>query len=121
MGNDHPGSRGRTRAIALKAADARTLLQSLPIVLQHMTPAQIGQVQMVLDAALVNPAVQAEYAAMKNKAVYETAGGRSILNQRLYDQSDKLFQEQIVVGDSDRRIKLDPGKLLAPDALKPIT
>ena len=48
----------RKRAIALKAADARTLLQRhLPYVLTVLTPAQLAQVQKVLDAEVVNPEV----------------------------------------------------------------
>ena len=122
MGIDYPGSRGRKRAIALKVADARTLINSaLPVVAPLMTAAQLGQVQKVLDAAVVNPAVQREYAELRRKAVYETAGGRAILDQNLYHRSNKLFEEQIVVTEADKRIRLDHVRLLAPDALKPTT
>ena len=122
MGNDYPGSRGRKRAIALKVADAHTLINSaLPFVAQHMTPAQLGQVQKVLDAAVVNPAVQKEYAELRRKAVYETAGGRAILDQNLYHQSNKVFEEQIAITEADKRIRLDHAVLLTADALKPKT
>ena len=48
----------RKRAIALKAADAKTLLQrQLPYVLSVLTPAQLAQVQRVLDAEVVNPEI----------------------------------------------------------------
>jgi hypothetical protein len=122
MGNDYPGSHGRKRAIALKAADARALIQSsLPFVLPFLTSAQIGQVQKVLDAAVVNPEAQKEYADLRRKSVYETPNGRAILDQRLYDRSKKVFEEQIAVDESDKRVRLDFAKLLAPDALIPRT
>ena len=103
-------------------ADARTLITSaLPLVAQHITSAQFGQMQKVLDAAVVNPVVQKEYAELRRKAVYETAGGRAILDQSLYQKSNKVFEEQIVVTHADKRIRLDFAKLLTPEALKPTT
>lgn len=56
------GSHGRKRALALAAPDARTLLVDarLLFVVGSMTAAQMDQVQKVLDAAVVNPAVQKE-------------------------------------------------------------
>ena len=64
----------RKRAIALKAADAKTLLQrQLPYVLSVLTPAQLPQVQRVLDAEVVNPEIAKEANEVYRKS-RETAG-----------------------------------------------
>jgi hypothetical protein len=58
MSNGYPGPHGRERAIELNAPEARTLLKAdLPFAVISMTPAQLGQVQKVHDAAVVNPSV----------------------------------------------------------------
>lgn len=129
MGND-----SRKRAIALKAADARDLIgKSLPMVLKYMTQAQIAQVQRVLDAAVVNPAVQQEYRdAMRRSIVSEGRdggnyegvyqNGRLVLRDvGLARRAERINQQQIRVTPVDRRVELDFKKLLDADAFKPTT
>jgi hypothetical protein len=123
----YPGPRGRQRAIQLRAAEANALLQSrLPYVLRLLTPAQIGQVQKVLDAAVVNPAVQKDYAAASRKnADAERARGvfsdGAVYRTPDSPQMRKLAGELIDVAPSDKHIRLEHPKLLAYDALKPLT
>ena len=75
MSNGYPGPHGRKRAFALGAADARVLLinSGLPFAVSNMTPAQLDQVQTVLDAAVVNPSVRKEYEDLMRKSVVNSA------------------------------------------------
>lgn len=127
MGSPYPGPHGRQRAIALHATDAKTLLQSrLPYVLRMLTPGQIGQVQKVLDAAVVNPAVQTDYAAASRKNA-DAARGRGVYSDgAVYRTPDspqmrKLAGDLIDVAPADKHIQLEHPKLLTYDALKPLT
>lgn len=128
MGND------RKRAIALKAVDARELIgKSLPMVLKYMTQAQVAEVQRVLDAAVVNPAVQQEYKdAMRRSYVSEGRdggnyegvyqNGRLVLRDvKLARRAERIIQQQIPVTAADRRVRIDFGKLLDGDAFKSTT
>jgi len=128
MGNN------RKRAIALKAADARELIgKALPMALKYMTQAQVAQVQMVLDAAVVNPAIQQEYRdAMRRSIVSEGRDGGHyegvyyngqlvIRDVRLARRAERIAEQQIAISDWDKRVKLDLDKLLDADAFKPIT
>ncbi len=124
----------RKRAVALKALDARDLLKErLPEVLKVMSQAQVSQVQKVLDAAVVNPAVQQEYKdAIKRsivangrsgghyEGVYEN--GRLVLRDvRQARRADRIFEQQIPVSAWDKRIRLNFWDLLTPDAFVPRT
>lgn len=124
----------RKRAIALKAADARELIgNTLPMVLKNMTQAQVAQVQKVLDAAVVNPAVQQEYRdALRRSIVTEGRDGghyegvyqdgRLVLRDvRLARRAERIIEQQIPVSAMDRRLRLDLDKLLDGDAFKPTT
>jgi hypothetical protein len=127
VSSPYPGPHGRQRAVQLRATDAKTLLQSkLPYVLRLLTPAQIGQVQKVLDAAVVNPAVQKDYADASRKNA-DAARARGIFTDgavyRIPDspQMGKLRGELIDVTPADKHIRLEHPKLLTYDALKPLT
>ncbi len=128
MGND------RKRAIALKAADARELIgNALPMVLKNMTQTQIAQVQKVLDAAVVNPAVQQEYRDALRRSIvtegrdgghYEAVyqNGRLVFQDvRLARRAERIFEQQIPISASDKRVRLDVWSLLTADALSPRT
>lgn len=122
MGSNYPGPRGRKRAIALKAADAATLIHSvLPWIVQYLSADQLGQVQKVLDAAVVNPQVQKEYQELMRKSVIAESGGLANRDQGIVAQANRVFEEQIVVGESDKHVRLDYNRLLTPDALRPVT
>ncbi len=126
--------RDRKRAIALKAADARELIgKSLPMVLKYMTQAQVAQVQRVLDASVVNPAVQQEYKdAMRRSIVSEGrdggnyegvyVNGQMVLRDvNLRRRAERIGQHMIPVTAADRRVRIDFTKLLDGDAFKPTT
>lgn len=126
--------RDRKRAIALKAADAHEMLKtSVPFVFNHMSQAQIAQVQKVLDAAVVNPAVQQEYQQAIRGSIVEYGrpggnyegvyyNGRMVLRDvHKVRRAERVLDQQIAVSPVDKRIRLDAGKLLAADALKPRT
>jgi hypothetical protein len=127
MGNGPTATYDRRRAIELKAAGARELINSaLPAVLQIMTPAQLTQVQKVLDAAVVNPVINQEIQDLMKKydptpigthgQVYEDEEDKEI-KRRAYKRAER----KIPVTEADKRVRLDFTKLLAPDALKPTT
>lgn len=123
---DYPGSHGRKRAIALHAADAGELVKAkLPFVFQAMTPAQIGQVQKVLDAAVVDPVVDREYDdAMRKSITAQIGTGRDVQTNRdprLVNRAQKIRDERIDVVESDKHIKLDFVKLVTANALQPTT
>lgn len=123
----YPGTRGRLRAVQYGAADAKTLLQSkLPFVLRLLTAEQVGQVQKVVDAAVVNPVVQQEYAeaARKNGDAQRARGYYSdgaVSRAPDSPQMRKLADELIDATAADKHIRLEPPKLLSYDALKPLT
>ncbi len=124
----------RKRAIALKAADARELIgKSLPMVLKYMTQAQVAQVQRVLDAAVVNPAVQKEYREAMDRS-YVSEGrdgghyegvyrnGRLVLRDvRLARRASRIIDQQIPISPEDKRVRIDYKNLLDGDAFKPAT
>ena len=73
----------RKRAIALKAADARALLQKhLPYVLHVLTPAQLAQVQRVLDAEVVNPEVAKQANEVYRKSVTAQSGNLVLRDEK---------------------------------------
>ncbi|MGD9563528.1 MAG: hypothetical protein AB7F88_16035 [Pyrinomonadaceae bacterium] len=128
MGHD------RKRAIALKAADARELIgKELPVVLKHMSRAQVEHVQKVLDAAVVNPVVQQEYKDALRRSIvtggrdggsYESVyqNGRMVLRDvRLRRRADRIFEQQIPISEKDKQVRLNFWDLLTADALTPRT
>jgi hypothetical protein len=127
MGTVYPGRHGRQHAIQLGATDAKALLKSkLPFLLPILTPAEIGQVQKVLDAAVVNPALQKDYAdASRKNAAAERARGvfsdGAVYRTPDSSQMRKISAELIDVTKDDKHIRLQHPKLLAHDALKALS
>lgn len=114
--------RRRTRATQLKGADARALLKAnMPFALAIMTDSQIGQMQRVLDATVVNPEVEKEADALRKKAVVRDFGYRQDRDPKIVRQEEKVRKDYTKVGKADQRILLDHSKLLARDALTPRT
>jgi hypothetical protein len=112
----------RQRAIALKAADARTLLQKhLPYVLHVLTPAQLAQVQRVLDAEVVNPEVAKQANAVYRKSVTAQSGNLVVRDEKTVQRAYRIMATQIKASESDQHIRLDYKRLLTVDALKPVT
>jgi hypothetical protein len=65
-----PASAVRKLAASLNAKDAATLLRStLPYVLDALTPADLARIQKVLDARVVEPALQGQYAAATRREI----------------------------------------------------
>jgi hypothetical protein len=112
----------RKRAIALKAADARTLLQKhLPYVLHVLTPAQLAQVQRVLDAEVVNPEVAKQANEVYRKSVTAHSGNLVVRDPKTVDRAYRIMATQIKASESDQHIRLDYKRLLTVDALNPVT
>lgn len=107
----------------LKAADARLLLNStLPFVLRRMNPAQIAQVQRVLDAAVINPAVKKEADDIYRKSVKAQSGQIVIRDPDIVRRSDRIIEKGMIhITESDKRVRLNLDSLLEPFALKPVT
>jgi len=122
MGNAYPGPQGRQRAIDLKAADARLVLVStLPYVLAIVTADELGQVQKVLDAAVVNPVVQKEYDDLMRKSVIAQSGGLANRDPDMVKRAKKVLDGLIQVSEQDKHLRLDYAKLLMPGALQTTT
>jgi hypothetical protein len=112
----------RQRAIALKAADARTLLQKhLPYVLHVLTPAQLAQVQRVLDAEVVNPEVAKQANEVYRKSVTAQSGNLVLRDERTVNRAYRIMATQIKASESDHQIRLDYRRLLTADALTAVT
>lgn len=98
-----------------------------------MTQTQVAQVQRVLDAAVVNPAVQQEYREAINRSIVEYGrpggnyegvyhNGRLVLRDiNQARRAERIGAQQIPVSSHDRRVKIDHEKLLDADAFKPVT
>ncbi len=121
----YPGPHGRKLAAQLNAVDAKKLLQAtLPYLLNVLTLEQIGQVQKVLDAAVVNPYVQKQYreAARKGGGVagvprnYYSDGAMSRPAES--PEMRKISHELIDFSEADKHIRLPYEKLLGHDALR---
>jgi hypothetical protein len=112
----------RQRAIALKAADARTLLQRhLPYVLHVLTPAQLAQVQRVLDAEVVNPEIAKQANEVYRKSVTAQSGNLVVRDPKTVNRAYRIMAAQIKASESDQHIRLDYKRLLTVDALNPVT
>lgn len=112
----------RTRAIALKAADARALLQKqLPYVLHVLTPAQLAQVQRVLDAEVVNPEIAKQANEVYRKSVTAQSGNLVVRDEKMVNRAYRIMANQIKASESDHHIRLDYSRLLTVDALTPVT
>jgi hypothetical protein len=117
---------GRRRAGALKSADAGPLIRAkFPFVYQQMTPAQLDQVQRLLDAAVVNPVVQKEAADIEwvasRDTMYTSTGAVTYRDPTAASRIQKAKNELIPIKEADHYVRLDFENLLAPDALKPKT
>lgn len=123
MPNDYypPNSAARRKAKSLYALDARFLLIPLPHVLSRMTERQIQHVQKVLDAAVVNPVVKKEAADLYRRSVPHRAGSVYTVDEKTESRGDRAMEGMIWVKEDDKHIRLDFEKLLAKDALEPIT
>ena len=92
----------RQRAVALKAADARDLIKSsLPFALQQMSAAQIDRVQRVLDAFVVNPAVQKEAADLDRKSIKLQVGELVSRDEAIVRRADKVRADYIPVREAE--------------------
>lgn len=112
----------RKRAIGLKAADARQLLQKhLPYVLKVITPDQLAQVQKVLDAEVVNPEIAREANEVYKRSVQARSGNLVMRDQKMVDRAYRIMNKQLQVREADQHIRLNYKQLLTPDALMPKT
>ncbi len=112
----------RQKAIAMNAADAKLLLNSsLPFVFKQMTPAQVAQVQKVLDAAVVNPEIKRRADEMYRKSVRAQAGDLVMRDEKIVDQAYRLANSAVHITENDYRIRLDHKTIVTPDAFLPRT
>ena len=122
MGKRTPGPLGRQQAKALNAADARTILRAaLPFVLKNMSEKQLDHMQRVLDAAVVNPAVEKEANDIYRRSVRAQSGSLVMRDEKMVRRAYRVMERSIHVTEADKRIRLDFEVLLANDALKPRT
>jgi hypothetical protein len=105
----------------LGAADAQSLVRAaLPLVFEHLTSAQLRQMQKVLDAAVVDPVVKAEADALYTQSV-TYSGSLTFHDAALVRRSDRAMEHYIYVTEADKRIRLDFNELIDANALKPVT
>lgn len=102
----------RSRAAALGAPEASAVIaDQLPALLPHVGPAQLDRLQTVIDAAAVNPAVEAEVAALESKA-WIRYGSLAVRDERIGHRADRARERLVPVGEGDRRIRLDYRRLV---------
>ncbi len=112
----------RKRAIGLRAADARELLgRHLPYLLKVITPAQLAQIQKVLDAEVVNPEIAKEANEVYRRSVQAQSGNLVMRDQKMVDRAYRIMNKQLQVREADQHIRLNYKHLLTPDALMPKT
>ena len=123
MPNDYSmHSAARRKAKSLNAQDAEVLItSSLSMVRPYLTQKQINQVQKVLDAPVVNPAVKKEMEDLNRRSVTHQAGGLQMRDPRMERRVDQAAEGMIWVKEEDKHIRLDFEKLLAKNALEPVT
>jgi hypothetical protein len=113
------GKTNRQRAKELQAEDAKELIKaSLPEVFKIMSPAQIDQAQKVLDAVVVNPALEKEANDLYRKSVIAKSGNYANRDPKLVQQADDIMNSRISVTEADKRIRLEYQKLITDDAMK---
>jgi hypothetical protein len=121
----HPSAaevKRRKLATTLHAQNARDLLKAqLPVVLDNMSDEQIRQMQMVLDASVIDPAIEKEAKKYYTKAGVWTSQGYAIWDEGAKRKADRIMDGFIRVADWDSRIRLDYQKLMESNALKPAT
>jgi hypothetical protein len=111
----------RQRAAELGAADARRVLYSqVPLLVQHLTPAQIDQFQRVIDAAAINPGVRERYNEAEAKATTRY-GQLTMRDEKLGGAADRIRAELVPLEAKDRRIHLDAEPLFTPELFTPST
>jgi len=112
----------RHRAMTLGAADAWTVLRtSLPFVLNQITPTQLDHMQLVLDAAVVDPDVKKEALDFWNRSFVGVRGSTYSRDQAMVQRYERVMDSFIPIDAEDQRIRLDLNALLEPGALKPVT
>ncbi len=112
----------RKRAIALGAADAKTLLRRhLPYIASIIAPAQLAQVQKVLDAEVVNPEIAKQANEVYRRSVIAQSGSVVMRDERMVNRAYRIQATRITVSESDQHIRLDYRRLLTADALRPTT
>ncbi len=115
-------SEERKRAAELKAVDVSGLLRtSLPVVLPHLTAANIDQLQRVLDVAAINAAIEnrgteLDQQSIKGKIIHSS---QYLRNPAVVAQRDKVLAQKIALKPGENAIRLDLHKLITPDALIP--
>jgi hypothetical protein len=115
------GPEHRRRAAELGALDAKALIATIPGLLEVMTPAQVRQVQMVLDAAMLNPVLRKEADDAYKASVVAQSGNLVMRDPDKERRANKLYERMIPIDEWDKRIRLDYQKLLSADALTPVS
>ena len=107
------------RAKALGGEDAGTvLLKYVPALLPYLSAAQIEQVQLVLDAAVINPDAKTRYQALEAKATKQY-GQLTVRGEKLGKAADRAWEDQVPLDASDKRIRLDHMKVLPAEVFQP--
>src|SRR5262249_10521383 len=97
------GKTNRQRAKELQAEDAKELIKvSLPEVFKIMSSAQFDQAQRVLDAVVVNPALEKEANDLYRKSVIARSGNYANRDPKLVQQADDLMNSRIAVTEADK-------------------
>lgn len=113
--------RRRDRASRLHAADAQEVVtRTLPRVAAILTASQFATLQKAMDAAVVNPAVQAEYDELMKRAVIAQSGRLVSRDPDLVEKANRVWERGMVASSAaDQRVRIDVSQLLTPDALTP--
>lgn len=112
----------RKEAIALGAADAKSLLRTyLPFIATVISNADLAKVQKVLDAQVVNPEIAKRANEVYRKSLLSQSGQLVLRDQNMVNRAYRIQASQIAVSERDQHIRLDYMHLLTSNALRPVT
>jgi hypothetical protein len=111
----------RQKAAALGALDANKLIATIPGLAAALTPQHVKQIQLLLDAAVLDPVLQKEGDEIYRKSVTLQIGSQVNRDPKLVDRAQSFYDKMILPEKRDYHIRLDVNKLLSADALSPRT
>ena len=113
--------RNRQKTIAHGAANAEALIDTIPGLRRLLSEAQVHNIQNILDAAVLNPALKKEGDDIYRRSVTLQIGTQVNRDAAMVEKAQRVYDKMIIVSEADHHIRLDHNKMLSADALMPRT
>ncbi|WP_428644189.1 hypothetical protein [Roseibium sp.] len=111
----------RRKAKELGAPEAEALIATVPHLARLLSKDQVGQIQNMLDAAVLNPMYEAAYKKAMKDAVIARAGNLVLRDKAKERRAHRILRKRVHVSRNDGFIRVDHNKMLTADALVPRT